>query len=80
MTTVETRQISLNDQAAINVYYQEVFTHIQQLALKSILKEWIKEIEPKKQKNFPYKKSVLPPWWPKDTKFVEPDHIKVNGR
>lgn len=69
----------MNDEKAIKQHYEEIFKSIQQLALKAILKEWIKEIEPKKQKNFPYKKDILPDWWPRETKFTEPDHIKIVG-
>jgi hypothetical protein len=81
----QTTQIRLGDQEQIMDYYQSIFKGIQQLALKAILKEWIKEIEPKKQKNFPYKKGhddleFRPAWWPKEAKYKEPDHIKVEGQ
>jgi hypothetical protein len=70
------------------------FQTMQQLAVKRIAKAWIKGICPKKQAFFPYHKKkrereglghaagCIPGWWP-DTKvcrFVEPDHIKRDGK
>lgn len=74
-----TVQIRLGDEAQVLAYYDDVFKGIQQLALKSVLKEWIKKIEPKKQKKFSYKTQVRPKWWPSDAKYKEPDHIKLDG-
>jgi hypothetical protein len=71
--------IRLSDAEAVAQYYEDVFKGIQQLALKLILKEWIKVIEPKKQKNFPYKKEIRPTWWPDAAAYKEPDHIKLDG-
>lgn len=67
---------------------------MQQLAVKRIAKAWIKGICPRKQAVFPYHKKSKesgervhvaannPGWWPdeKDCKFVEPDHIKRDGK
>jgi hypothetical protein len=70
------------------------FQTMQQLAVKRIAKAWIKGICPKKQAFFPYHKKKrereglefppgsIPGWWP-DTKlcrFVEPDHIRRDGK
>lgn len=70
------------------------FQTMQQLAVKRIAKAWIKGICPKKQAFFPYHKKkreregldpppgCIPGWWP-DTKlcrFIEPDHIKRDGK
>jgi hypothetical protein len=71
--------IRLGDQEGIHHYYDSILRGIQQLALKQVLKEWIKEIEPKKQKNCPYKKGIRPKWWPDAAAYKEPDHIKVDG-
>lgn len=72
--------IRLGDSEQILGYYESILRSVQQLALKQILKEWIKVIEPKKQKNFPYKKPELrPKWWPDAAQYKEPDHIKVDG-
>ncbi|KAF2841493.1 hypothetical protein M501DRAFT_990001 [Patellaria atrata CBS 101060] len=59
---------------------------IGQLALKAILKIWIKVIEPNKQSKYPYtSKSTgpnMPPWWPPSDKcrFKEPDHLSKSER
>jgi len=67
---------------------------MQQLAVKRVAKAWIKGICPRKQAVFPYHKKSKesgervhvtannPGWWPdeKDCKFVEPDHIKRDGK
>lgn len=79
MEIVRMVQIRLGDDEAILSYYDAILRGIQQLALKQILKEWIKEIEPKKQKNCPYKKGIRPKWWPDAAAYKEPDHIKVDG-
>jgi hypothetical protein len=72
--------IRLSDDEAIDKYFEDVFRGIQQLALKLVLKEWIKVIEPKKQKNFPYKsQDKKPTWWPEACAYKEPDHIKLEG-
>ena len=79
MEITQMTQIRLGDQEQVLEYYESILKGIQQLALKQILKEWIKEIEPKKQKNFPYKKDIRPSWWPEKAAYKEPDHIKVEG-
>jgi hypothetical protein len=67
---------------------------MQQLAVKRIAKAWIKGICPKKQAMFPYHKKKRerqgpnceptnqPGWWPEQPlcKFVEPDHIRRDGK
>ena len=79
INAVPMKQIRLGDQAQVLEYYEQILRGVQQLALKQILKEWIKEIEPKKQKNFPYKKEIRPKWWPEAAQYKEPDHIKDDG-
>jgi hypothetical protein len=70
------------------------FQTMQQLAVKRIAKAWIKGICPKKQAFFPYHKKkrerdgldyppgCVPGWWPetKVCRFIEPDHIKRDGK
>ena len=66
---------------------------LQQLADKKIAKAWIKGICPKKQSRFPYHTKArendavgrlsVPKWWPNPhtiCRFIEPDHIKLEGR
>lgn len=67
---------------------------MQQLAVKRIAKAWIKGICPRKQAVFPYHKKSKesgervhvpannPEWWPDEKlcKFIEPDHIKRDGK
>jgi hypothetical protein len=77
-------KVRLDDKGVILDYYSQILRAVQQLCLKHVLKEWIKIIEPKKQKNHPYKrKDGVPPtrpgWWPDDATYKEPDHIKVDG-
>lgn len=58
--------------------YDQIFSLLQQLSMKNIVKEWIKEVEPKKSRTFPYcggQKSA-PSWWPHDVEHREPDHLK----
>jgi hypothetical protein len=73
--------IRLGDKQAVLAYYDSILRSIQQLAVKSLLKAWIAEIEPKKQKNFPYNHPTLRPrWWPPAAAYKEPDHIKMDGK
>lgn len=67
-------------------WMQNAFKAIQQIACRSIAKEWIKAIHPKKQSTHPYNGNMprterkspdrtRPPYWPRDVKHKEPDHI-----
>lgn len=62
--------------------------YLQQLACRTMAKEWIKVIHPKKQSTNPYNgkrlkagqtdsnpESTKPEYWPKDVIHKEPDHI-----
>jgi len=49
----------IDDEEALTAFYNEAFEQIQQVALKVILKAWIKAIQPKKQSTFPYSSSNL---------------------
>jgi hypothetical protein len=67
---------------------------MQQLTVKRLAKAWIKGICPRKQAVFPYHKKSKesgervhvsannPEWWPDEKlcKFIEPDHIKRDGK
>lgn len=50
----ESVQICVGDEKAVRNFYEERFKHLQQIPCKSIAKDWIKAIEPKKQAQFPY--------------------------
>ncbi|KZF22612.1 hypothetical protein L228DRAFT_129834 [Xylona heveae TC161] len=75
-------QIEVGDTKALDEYYDSRFKQFQQLNCKAVAKAWIKVIEPKKQTNWPYKDSETngPPWWPKDCRHREPDHLKKPER
>ena len=46
--------INLGDETGIREYYEEAFRCLQQIPCKSISKDWIKVIEPRKQTLHPY--------------------------
>jgi hypothetical protein len=77
---VPTVTLTLGAEDAILAFFTTTFKAIQQQALKQILKAWIKELEPHKQKHHPYKGKVLPPYWPEQISFVEPDHQRTEGK
>jgi hypothetical protein len=76
---VPTITLTLGAEDGILAFFTTTFKAIQQQALKQILKAWIKELEPHKQKHHPYKGKVLPPYWPEQISFVEPDHQRTEG-
>ncbi|ANB14674.1 hypothetical protein AWJ20_2279 [Sugiyamaella lignohabitans] len=55
---------------------------IQQATCKALAKSWIREIEPKKQTNYPYKLGDMskPDWWPYGVRHKEPDHLNKDER
>lgn len=67
--------------SAIDAYYDQRFSALQQATCKLVVKSWIKIIEPKKQVNFPYNKgeSLKPTWWPAGIRHREPDHLSKQG-
>lgn len=77
---IPTVTLTLGADDAILAFFTTTFKAIQQQALKQILKAWIKELEPHKQKHHPYKGKVLPPYWPEQISFVEPDHQRTEDR
>lgn len=77
-------QFRVEDDEAFEKFCEATFNELQQLAMKTILKAWIKELEPKKQKNYPYcqtsKTGRSPEWWPRETvRHKEPDHLSKEG-
>lgn len=72
-------------------WYKSAFRAIQQSLCRLVAKEWIKYIHPKKQSTHPYNgkvagrsvngdsESTKPPYWPKDVRHKEPDHISKDG-
>ncbi|KAF2404487.1 hypothetical protein EJ06DRAFT_206628 [Trichodelitschia bisporula] len=79
----ETEHLRIGDTDALTSFYCYSFELMQQLAMKALVKAWIKEIEPKKQRNFPYakKNEKTPAWWPIDkVNHKEPDHLRKEER
>ncbi|KAH3687121.1 hypothetical protein WICPIJ_001902 [Wickerhamomyces pijperi] len=74
--------LTISNTASVQQHFRSCFREIQQLTCKSIAKEWIKIIEPKKQTRHPYKEgdSAKPKWWPDRVKHLEPDHLLKNER
>ena len=70
--------LRVGDREQMSDFYEKTFSLLQGLALKNILKAWIKELEPKKSRNHPYCKSKgsRPAFWPDDIEHKEPDHLK----
>jgi len=78
-------QFKVEDNEAFEKFCETTFNDLQQLAMKTILKAWIKELEPKKQKRYPYCRTqqtgLYPAWWPIATvPHREPDHLSKLGR
>ncbi|KAK7684810.1 hypothetical protein QCA50_012053 [Cerrena zonata] len=71
-----------NGQKKLHQHLYDLFTSLSQTNCKSIAKEWIKAVEPKKQASYPYKlgNSSKPVWWPRDVEHVEPDHLNKENR
>jgi hypothetical protein len=44
-------------------------------AVIKIVKKWIKVICPSKQDDYPYQGIDLPPWWPGECPFLDPDRM-----
>ena len=76
-------QFQIGDNEAFQKFCETTFNDLQQLAMKTILKAWIKELEPKKQKRYPYcrtDKTGHPEWWPAPlVPHKEPDHLSKSG-
>ncbi|KAF2755819.1 hypothetical protein EJ05DRAFT_78943 [Pseudovirgaria hyperparasitica] len=71
--------ISFADRDAVNKFLRKRIHDLQQLALKAVLKQWIKSVEPRKQSKYPYVAGKYPPWWPSNIRFKEPDHLHLHG-
>jgi hypothetical protein len=69
----------IGDREAVDGFYDNTFHCVQQLALKAILKAWIKIWDPNKQKQHPYTLGVRPDYWPESIRYQEPDHILKVG-
>lgn len=77
-----TVMLQLCDPEAVNTHLCALFKELQQIPCKALAKAWIRVIEPKKQTKYPYKGSAetRPPWWPRDIRHVEPDHLLKEER
>lgn len=78
----EMTRLSLANLGSLERYLQCAFKHLRQVPCKSIVKAWIKVIEPRKKTKFPYIKGELtkPDWWPDSVQHREPDHLQKDDR
>lgn len=62
-------------------WYQEKFAALPQKVCKTVLKVWIRVVEPEKQTKWPYiaGDAGAPSWWPKGVRHREPDHLIKAG-
>lgn len=71
-------------------WFCDAFRALQQLGCRTMAKEWIKIIHPKKQSTNPYNgkklkqgtgnpESTKPSYWPRNVIHREPDHINKTG-
>lgn len=88
------QSLMISESSKVEDFLARALRTMQQLAVKRIAKAWIKGICPRKQAVFPYHKKSKesgervhvsahnPGWWPSEKlcKFVEPDHIKRDGK
>lgn len=90
MTDEESFQCRVSDTEAWEKWFGDAFRSIQQLGCRTMAKEWIKIIHPKKQTTNPYNGKKLktgegnpedtkPAYWPKGVIHREPDHINKEG-
>lgn len=68
------------DDSQLYHQYCQIFHTLTQVVCKTVAKEWIKVIEPRKQALYPYKFNRKPAWWPKCVPHVEPDHLDKDNR
>ena len=88
------REFRIDDDVMLENFYITRFKQIQQVPCKTILKAWVKAIEPKKQQKNPYNggkkarkmgikknggKVTKPDWWHQDCPHKEPDHLRKEG-
>ncbi|KAA1114390.1 hypothetical protein PGT21_006923 [Puccinia graminis f. sp. tritici] len=69
--------ISFSSPLSIASFLENKFRQLQQNTCKLVCKAWIKVIEPKKQRKFPYRsgETSKPDWWPRGVVHREPDHL-----
>jgi len=86
--------LMISESSKIEDFLARALWTMQQLTVKRLAKAWIKGICPRKQAVFPYHKKSKesgervhisannPEWWPDEKlcKFIEPDHIKRDGK
>lgn len=78
--------LRVDDDEAMDRYYDAALTAFQQVNCKQIAKEYIDVIEPQKKSKHPYKggaenkpSETKPEWWPKDVQHKGPHHLQKNG-
>ncbi|PLW51891.1 hypothetical protein PCASD_00797 [Puccinia coronata f. sp. avenae] len=76
-TTDSPRIISFSSPLSIASFLESKFRQLQQNTCKLVCKAWIKVVEPKKQRKFPYRSgdASKPDWWPRGVVHREPDHL-----
>lgn len=88
----DTVQYHLSSKEDWERWFSDAFRAVQQVSCRTIAKEWIKLIHPKKQSTHPYNgknprtgergdpDSTKPSYWPRDVIHKEPDHINKQGK
>ncbi|OAV95696.1 hypothetical protein PTTG_26558 [Puccinia triticina 1-1 BBBD Race 1] len=69
--------VSFSSPLSIASFLENKFRQLQQSTCKLVCKAWIKVVEPKKQRKFPYRsgETSKPEWWPRGVVHREPDHL-----
>lgn len=78
----KTINLPLDSWRFLERYLYSAFRNLRQVPCKSIVKVWIKAIEPRKKTKYPYIKGELtkPDWWPANVQHKEPDHLQKDDR
>ena len=86
MPVRKTKQVAIDDEAEVELYYFACFQGMMQSSCKIMGKAFVKLVEPKKQTHYPYTKGdiMAPPWWPSTqgasfVRHMEPDHLSKPG-
>lgn len=92
--SIEVDRVSyaISDKAAWMQWFRNSFCALQQVSCRVIAKEWIKTIQPQKQRRHPYNGRLpsvqkqkgqnlgRPAYWPHNVTYKEPDHILKEGQ
>ncbi|CAI6333421.1 unnamed protein product [Periconia digitata] len=85
---LEANTLLVSDIPAVIKFYHTRFKELTMKPLRQIVTAWVKRLEPSRNRDYgPYDKTVTPataksgtcpPWWPKNTPYTEPSHLKSN--